>query len=37
LSAPFSVAQGVAQMHDERIEILSEAAGGRVVAAMLEL
>ena len=27
----------VAQVHDERVEIVGEAAGGRLVAAMLEL
>jgi hypothetical protein len=26
----------VAEVHDERVEVLSEAAGGRLVAAMLE-
>jgi hypothetical protein len=31
------VAQGIAEVHDERIEVLSEAVGGRFVAAMLEL
>ena len=34
---PFAVPQGVAEVHDERVEVVGEAAGGRLVAAVLEL
>ena len=34
---PFAVPERVAQMDNERVEVLGQAAGGRFVAAMLEL
>jgi hypothetical protein len=30
------VSEGVAQVHDERVEVVGEAAGGRLVAGVLE-
>jgi hypothetical protein len=30
------VPEGVAQVHDERVEVLGETAGGRLVAAVVE-
>jgi hypothetical protein len=34
---PFAVSEWIAQMHDQRVEVLGQAAGGRLVAAVLEL
>ena len=34
---PFAVPERVAQMHDERVEVISEAASGGFVAVVLEL
>jgi hypothetical protein len=36
-SPPFAVSERVAQVHDERVEVLGEAAGGGLVATVLEL
>jgi hypothetical protein len=34
---PLAVPERVAQMHDERVEVIRKAAGGRLIAAVLEL
>src|SRR5947199_371953 len=36
-SPPFAVPERIAQVHDERVEVVGQATGGRLVAAMLEL
>ena len=37
MTPAFAVPQRVAQVHDERVEVVGEAAGGDVVAGVLEL
>ena len=36
-SPPFTVSERVAQVHDERVEVVGQAAGGGLLAAVLEL
>jgi hypothetical protein len=37
LPPPFAVSERIAQVNDQRVEIVSEAASGRLVAGVLEL